>query len=80
VDLGAQKLSQSIALNAGDEPGRLVEDGAGRVHVALQPAQGTSRSAIGRQPGYHSGPSSQSSPLCANEYPFEFTGRQDQLR
>jgi len=36
VDLGAQKVSQTIALKPGDEPGRLVEDGAGRVHVALR--------------------------------------------
>jgi hypothetical protein len=36
VDLGAQKVSHTIALHAGDEPGRLVEDGAGRVQVALR--------------------------------------------
>jgi cytochrome c553 len=36
VDLGVQKLTQTIALKAGDEPGRLIEDGAGRVHVALR--------------------------------------------
>jgi hypothetical protein len=36
VDLGAQNVAHTIALNAGDEPGRLVEDGAGRVHVALR--------------------------------------------
>jgi cytochrome c553 len=36
VDLVTQKLTASIALQAGDEPGRLVEDAAGRVHVALR--------------------------------------------
>jgi len=36
VDLAAQNVAHTIALNAGDEPGRLVEDGAGRVHVALR--------------------------------------------
>jgi len=33
--LGAQSV-RTIALQAGDEPGRLVEDGAGRVYVALR--------------------------------------------
>src|SRR5690349_1749809 len=28
----------SVGLHAGDEPGRLVEDGAGRVHVGLRGA------------------------------------------
>src|SRR4051812_46886314 len=36
VDLAATSVSSTIALGAGDEPGRLVEDGAGRVHVALR--------------------------------------------
>jgi mono/diheme cytochrome c family protein len=36
VDLVAAKLTAAIALQPGDEPGRLVEDGAGRVHVALR--------------------------------------------
>lgn len=36
VDLGAQSVAHTIALNAGDEPGRLVEDAAGHVHVALR--------------------------------------------
>jgi mono/diheme cytochrome c family protein len=36
VDLTAKRLSATIPLTAGDEPGRLVEDGAGRVHVALR--------------------------------------------
>lgn len=36
VDLKAQKLSSEIALQKGDEPGRVVEDGAGRFHVALR--------------------------------------------
>jgi DNA-binding beta-propeller fold protein YncE len=36
VDLVAAKLTAAVALQPGDEPGRLVEDGAGRVHVALR--------------------------------------------
>ncbi|WP_437593257.1 c-type cytochrome [Sorangium sp. So ce1000] len=36
VDLQAQKLTAEIALQKGDEPGRVVEDGAGRFHVALR--------------------------------------------
>ena len=37
VNLGSLAV-QTIALQAGDEPGRLVEDGAGMVHVALRGA------------------------------------------
>jgi hypothetical protein len=36
VDLQRAALTASVALAAHDEPGRLVEDGAGRVHVALR--------------------------------------------
>jgi cytochrome c len=36
VDTVHGRLSHTIALQAGDEPGRLVEDGAGRVHAALR--------------------------------------------
>jgi hypothetical protein len=36
VDLAAKALSLSITMSTGEEPGRLVEDGAGRVHVALR--------------------------------------------
>jgi hypothetical protein len=36
VDLATQAVVGVIALTAGDEPGRLVEDGAGRIHVALR--------------------------------------------
>jgi mono/diheme cytochrome c family protein len=35
VDLNTNAVSQ-VALKDGDEPGRVVEDGAGRVHVALR--------------------------------------------
>ncbi len=35
LDLG-QGTTTELALQAGDEPGRLVEDGAGRIHVALR--------------------------------------------
>jgi DNA-binding beta-propeller fold protein YncE/cytochrome c553 len=36
VDVAAQSVTFTIALQPGDEPGRLAEDGAGRVHVALR--------------------------------------------
>lgn len=36
VDTSGAALLKTIALQPGDEPGRLVEDGAGRVHVALR--------------------------------------------
>ena len=35
VDLASQDTTE-LALEKGDEPGRLVEDGAGRIHVALR--------------------------------------------
>jgi hypothetical protein len=38
ADLVTDTLVASVALTPGDEPGRLVEDGAGRVHVALRAA------------------------------------------
>lgn len=50
VDLDASSLLATVPLQPGDEPGRLIEDGAGRVHVSLRsggavvtidPAQGT---------------------------------------
>ncbi|WP_438029510.1 c-type cytochrome [Sorangium sp. So ce233] len=36
IDLQAQKLTTEIVLEKGDEPGRVVEDDAGRFHVALR--------------------------------------------
>jgi hypothetical protein len=36
VDLARREVVADIVLQAGDEPGRLVEDGAGRIHVALR--------------------------------------------
>ena len=36
VDLSTQSLLQQVALQPGDEPGRVAEDAAGRVHVALR--------------------------------------------
>jgi hypothetical protein len=36
VDVASRTLLQTIALQSGDEPGRVAEDGAGRVHVALR--------------------------------------------
>src|SRR5512143_1196691 len=38
VDLRGFVVSETIALPPGSEPGRLVEDGAGRIHVALRGA------------------------------------------
>lgn len=38
VDLPNAKVLGHVALKSGDEPGRLVEDAAGRVHVALRGA------------------------------------------
>ncbi len=36
TDLPSRTLKFAIALTAGDEPGRVIEDAAGRVHVALR--------------------------------------------
>ncbi len=36
VDLSSRKVTFTTALQPGDEPGRIAEDGAGRVHVALR--------------------------------------------
>lgn len=36
VDIEKPKVIHEIVLESGDEPGRLAEDGAGRVHVALR--------------------------------------------
>jgi mono/diheme cytochrome c family protein len=36
VDLGANVVHATVKLQAGDEPGRLVEDATGQVHVALR--------------------------------------------
>ena len=36
VDLRDHSLVADVALQAGDEPGRLIEDAAGRIHVALR--------------------------------------------
>lgn len=36
VDLTTRQVVADLALSAGDEPGRLVEDGAGRIHIALR--------------------------------------------
>lgn len=36
VDLSSDEVITDLALQPGDEPGRLVEDGAGRIHVALR--------------------------------------------
>jgi mono/diheme cytochrome c family protein len=38
VAIDAPALVSTIALKAGDEPGRIIEDGAGRIHVALRSA------------------------------------------
>jgi cytochrome c len=36
VDLDSYTLAATVALRAGDEPGRLIEDGTGAIHVALR--------------------------------------------
>jgi mono/diheme cytochrome c family protein len=36
VDLGSNTVSLTFSFNGGDEPGRLIQDAAGRVHVALR--------------------------------------------
>jgi DNA-binding beta-propeller fold protein YncE len=36
VDLASQKVTFNVGLQPGDEPGRVVEDGAGHIHVALR--------------------------------------------
>jgi hypothetical protein len=36
VDVASRTLLQTIALQSGDQPGRVAEDGAGRVHVVLR--------------------------------------------
>src|SRR5262245_27412699 len=36
VDLATRQVAGEVALQPGDEPGRLVEDAAGRIHVALR--------------------------------------------
>lgn len=38
VDIAKGALERTVALQPGDEPGRVVEDAAGRVHVALRSA------------------------------------------
>jgi mono/diheme cytochrome c family protein len=40
VDLESMKVSSVIPLAIGDDPGRLVEDAAGRLHVALRAGRG----------------------------------------
>jgi hypothetical protein len=40
VVLGTHKLAYTVTLQAGDEPGRIAEDGSGRVHVALRGSGG----------------------------------------
>ncbi len=36
VDLVTRAVTSELALTPGDEPGRVIEDGAGRIHVALR--------------------------------------------
>jgi hypothetical protein len=40
VDLASMTIVSTIALLRGDEPGRLIEDGEGRLHVALRGGRG----------------------------------------
>ena len=41
IDLASRARRFTVALQPGDEPGRPAEDGAGRIHVALQAERGT---------------------------------------
>src|SRR5262245_34837461 len=36
IDLGSEQVIDTIELAAGSEPGRVIEDGAGRIHVVLR--------------------------------------------
>jgi hypothetical protein len=40
IDLASMSIATTIPLAAGDDPGRLVEDAAGRLHVALRAGRG----------------------------------------
>jgi hypothetical protein len=56
VDVGLRTVTFTLSLSAGDEPGRLVQDAAGRVHVALRgggallTANPTSGAIVARRP------------------------------
>ena len=56
ADLDAMTIVSTIALARGDEPGRIVEDGAGRLHVALRGGRGvavldpSAQTVLGRLP------------------------------
>jgi hypothetical protein len=56
VDVGLRTVTFTLTLSAGDEPGRAVEDAAGRVHVALRgggallTANPTSGAIVARRP------------------------------
>jgi mono/diheme cytochrome c family protein len=56
IDLAAMRVAATIPLAVGDDPGRLVEDAAGRLHVALRAGRGvavldpTSAAPLGRLP------------------------------
>jgi hypothetical protein len=47
IDVATRSLERRLALNAGDEPGRLVQDAAGRIHVALRGGRGLATFALG---------------------------------
>ena len=46
VDVATRTLDRRIPLRAGDQPGRLVEDAAGRIHVALRNGHGIATFAL----------------------------------
>jgi hypothetical protein len=50
VDLATRTVTATVALTAGDEPGRVIEDGAGRVHVALRRGGAIAAFTPGQQP------------------------------
>lgn len=47
VDVATRSLERRVVLHAGDEPGRLVQDAAGRIHVALRGGRGVASFALG---------------------------------
>lgn len=46
IDVATRSLERRLALHAGDEPGRLVQDASGRIHVALRGGRGLATFAL----------------------------------
>jgi hypothetical protein len=47
IDVATRSLERRVALHAGDEPGRLVQDASGRIHVALRGGRSIATFALG---------------------------------